>query len=58
MGVITVLWEKWHEFKRDFIKTTLSALIAPVMYLIVFGIGVKTSVDGRPYIQYLIPLTR
>lgn len=55
MGIITVLWEKWCEFKRDYIKITLSILIAPVMYLIVFGIGVQTSVDGRPYIQYLIP---
>ncbi len=54
-GIVTVLWEKWHEFKRDCIKITLSIIIAPVMYLIVFGLGVHTSVDGRPYIQYLIP---
>lgn len=55
MGIVTVLWEKWLEFKRDFIKISLSVIIAPLMYLIVFGIGVRASVDGRPYIQYLIP---
>ena len=55
MGIVTVLWEKWLEFKRDFLKITLSVVIAPVMYLIVFGIGIKADIDGRPYLQYLIP---
>ena len=39
MGIITVLWEKWTEFRRDFYKITLAAMIAPLMYLIVFGMG-------------------
>ena len=37
MGIITILWEKWVEFRRDFYKITLAAMIAPLMYLIVFG---------------------
>ena len=34
MGIITILWEKWVEFRRDFYKITLAAMIAPLMYLI------------------------
>lgn len=55
MGIITVLWEKWTEFKRDFYKITLAAMITPVMYLIIFGIGVQTASHGEPYLNYLIP---
>ncbi|MCR5627234.1 MAG: ABC transporter permease [Lachnospiraceae bacterium] len=55
MGIITVLWEKWTEFKRDFIKITVAAMIAPVLYLIVFGLGVKTTASGEPYLNFLIP---
>ena len=43
MGIITILWEKWVEFRRDFYKITLAAMIAPLMYLIVFGMGIQTS---------------
>jgi len=55
MGIVTVLWEKWTEFKRDFYKITLAAMITPVMYLIIFGIGVQTASHGEPYLNYLIP---
>lgn len=55
MGIVTVLWEKWAEFKRDFYKITLSAMISPLLYLIVFGMGIKTTSHGEPYINFLIP---
>ena len=45
MGIITVLWEKWVEFRRDFYKITLAAMISPLMY---------TS-HGEPYLMFLIP---
>ena len=32
MGILTILWEKWVEFRRDFYKITLAAMIAPLMY--------------------------
>ena len=32
MGILTVLWEKWVEFRRDFYKITVSAMISPLMY--------------------------
>ena len=47
MGILTVLWEKWVEFKRDFYKITLAAMIAPLMYLIVFGMGDTDYVPRR-----------
>ena len=55
MGIITVLWEKWVEFRRDFIKITLAAMLSPIMYLIIFGIGVRVDSTGEPYMNFLIP---
>ena len=49
MGIITILWEKWTEFKRDFYKITLAAMVAPLMYLIVFGLGIQNTSNGEPY---------
>lgn len=55
MGIITILWEKWREFIRDFSRITLAAMVAPLMYLIVFGWGIRTTMDGQPYLYFLIP---
>ena len=55
MGIITVLWEKWVEFRRDFYKITVAAMISPLMYLIIFGLGIRVTSHGQPYIQFLVP---
>ena len=55
MGIIAILWEKWREFKRDFYKITLAAMVAPLMYLVVFGMGIQTISHGEPYLNFLIP---
>ena len=55
MGIITVLWEKWAEFKRDFYKITVAAMISPLMYLLMFGLGIQTTSHGEPYLNFLIP---
>lgn len=55
MGIRTILWEKWREFIRDFSRITLAALIAPLMYLIVFGWGIRSTMNGQPYLYFLIP---
>lgn len=55
MGIRTILWEKWREFLRDFSKITLAALIAPLMYLVVFGWGIRSTMNGQPYLYFLIP---
>ena len=55
MGIVTVLWEKWVEFRRDFFKITVAAMISPLMYLIIFGLGIQTTSHGEPYLNFLIP---
>ena len=55
MGILTVLWEKWVEFRRDFYKITVSAMISPLMYLLIFGMGIQTTSHGEPYLHFLIP---
>ena len=55
MGIITILWEKWREFVRDFSRITLAAMVSPLMYLIVFGWGIRTTMNGQPYLYFLIP---
>lgn len=55
MGILTILWEKWVEFRRDFYKITMAAMIAPLMYLVVFGLGIQTTSHGEPYLNFLIP---
>lgn len=55
MGIVTVLWEKWVEFRRDFYKITVAAMISPIMYIIIFGMGIQTASHGEPYLHFLIP---
>ena len=55
MGIITVLWEKWTEFRRDFLKITLAAVITPLLYLLTFGQNIRTAPDGTPYLAFLVP---
>lgn len=57
MAIITVLWEKWVEFRRDWLQITLSSLISPLLYILTFGIGLgqALSVDGRAYLDFLLP---
>ena len=33
-GIVTVLWEKWVEFKFEWKKITASALVSPMLYMI------------------------
>ena len=55
MGILTVLWEKWVEFRHNFFKITSAAMIAPILYILVFGFGVQTVSHGQPYLNFLIP---
>lgn len=56
-GIITVLWEKWAEFKFEWKKITASALVSPMLYMIAlgWGLGSTSSVTDRPYIDFLVP---
>lgn len=57
MAIITVLWEKWVEFRKDWLQITLSSVIAPLLYIITFGVGLgqNISMDGTSYLDFLIP---
>ncbi|MEI3188295.1 MAG: ABC transporter permease [Lachnospiraceae bacterium] len=43
------------EFRRDFYKITLAAMIAPLLYILVFGMGIQTMSHGQSYLNFLIP---
>ena len=57
MAIVTVLWEKWVEFRRGWVQITLSALVAPLLYILTFGLGLGSTVsmDVRPYLDFLLP---
>ena len=57
MAILTVLWEKWVEFKRSWLQITLSAMVAPLLYIIAFGFGLggAMEMDGRAYLDFLLP---
>ena len=57
MAIVTVLWEKWIEFKRGWVQITLSAMVAPLLYILTFGFGLggAMEMDGRPYLDFLLP---
>ena len=47
MAIFTVLWEKWVEFRRDWLQITMSALVAPLLYILTFVlVGVGAAVGG------------
>ena len=57
MAILTVLWEKWVEFRRNWVQITLSGLVSPLLYILTFGLGLgqAMAVDGRPYLDFLLP---
>lgn len=57
MAILTVLWEKWIEFKHEWQKITLTAMVSPILYLLTFGLGlgIDKMVDGHTYMAFLIP---
>jgi ABC-2 type transport system permease protein len=57
MGIVTAVWEKWVEFRYEWKKITLAAMVSPLLYMIAlgWGLGSMTTAGGRPYIDFLIP---
>lgn len=61
MGIFSelfpVIWDEWINFKRNFLKITISALISPVLYIVAFGFGVTggSSLNGVSYLKFLLP---
>lgn len=57
MGISTAIWEKWIEFKFEWRKITLAALVSPLLYMIAlgWGLGSMTTMTDHPYIDFLVP---
>ena len=56
-SIWTVLWEKWIEFRHEWQKITLSAVVSPLLYMIAlgWGLGASTVIGDHPYIDFLVP---
>lgn len=56
-GYLAVLWREYIFFKRRFWLITSSSMVAPLLYLITFGLGLGKSVNlhGVDYINFLVP---
>ncbi|SHK36625.1 ABC-2 type transporter, NodJ family [Hathewaya proteolytica DSM 3090] len=54
---LSILWQEGVLFKRKIITITLSAMVAPILYLIAFGwgLGGNMTVNGGSYINFIIP---
>lgn len=57
MAILTVLWEKWVEFRRSWVQITLSGMVSPLLYILTFGLGLgqTLAVEGRAYLDFLLP---
>ncbi|MFQ8841040.1 MAG: hypothetical protein ACLR8P_09095 [Clostridium fessum] len=55
MGILTVLWEKWVEFRRDFYQNHAGCHDCSSLYILVFGLGIQTMSHGQSYLNFLIP---
>ena len=57
MGIVTAIWEKWIEFKYEWLKITAAAMVSPLLYMIAlgWGLGSMANMGGRPYINFLVP---
>lgn len=43
-GIVTVLWEKWVDFKYEWKRITIAALVSPMLYMIALGGSIPNSV--------------
>ena len=57
IDVYTVFWRDWIVLKRRLTKFILSRMVAPILYLVAFGLGLgrSISVDSGTYIDFLVP---
>ena len=55
--IYTVFWRDWIVLKRRLTKFILSRMVAPILYLVAFGLGLgrSISVDSGTYIDFLVP---
>lgn len=54
MGIISILG-KGSNFEEISTRSRWRPMIAPLMYLVVFGMGTRQFSHGEPYLNFLIP---
>ena len=56
-AIRTVLWEKWIEFRFEWLKITAASLISPLLYMVAlgWGLGAGKNISGQSYINFLVP---
>jgi Nod factor-specific ABC transporter NodJ protein len=56
-GLKAVLWREYLFFKRRWLTITTGAMVAPLLYLLAFGLGLGKSVslNGVSYLNYIVP---
>ena len=56
--IYTVFWRDWVVLRRRLAKFLLSRMVAPLLYMIAFGLGLGKSVQviaGMSYLDFLVP---
>ena len=55
--ICTIFWRDWIVLKRRLAKFILSRMVAPVLYLIAFGLGLgrNITVESGTYLDFLVP---
>ena len=55
--IYTVFWRDWIVLKRRLTKFIFSRMIAPILYLVAFGLGLgrNITIDSGSYIDFLVP---
>lgn len=56
--IYTVFWRDWVVLRRRLCKFLLSRMVAPLLYMVAFGLGLGKSVQvipGMSYLDFLVP---
>ncbi|MCW4034176.1 MAG: ABC transporter permease [Candidatus Bathyarchaeota archaeon] len=55
--IYSVLWVDLRVLRRQWIRTLLTSLVNPVLYLVAFGFGLGQGItfDGYSYLEFVIP---
>ena len=57
IDIYTVFWRDWIVLKRRLTKFILSRMVAPILYMTAFGLGLgrSISVESGSYLDFLVP---
>jgi ABC-2 type transport system permease protein len=55
--IYSVLWVDLRFLRRNWLRTLVTSLVAPLLYLVAFGYGLGSgiTIDGYSYLEFVIP---